>query len=230
VQAGYLWGKGGARERTLGLEVGYQAMKDLWISAGYNWLGLKDRDLTGADYTSKGIYLRLRFKFDETSLGFAPAGVAPPRPAPAPAPVAAAPAPAPEPAPAPAPVPVPAKTVLQSEALFDFGQSTLKPAAHAELDALAARIADSGYEVVLTVGHTDSVGSEAVNQKLSGQRAEAVRQRLIAGGVDASRIQAQGRGEAEPVASNATAQGRAQNRRVEITVTGVKQVTADSEK
>ncbi|MDB5939412.1 MAG: conserved repeat domain protein, partial [Polaromonas sp.] len=42
VQAGYLWGKGGARERTLGLEVGYQAMKDLWISAGYNWLGLKD--------------------------------------------------------------------------------------------------------------------------------------------------------------------------------------------
>lgn len=125
---------------------------------------------------------------------------------------------------------MPAKTVLQSEALFDFGQSTLKPAAHAELDALAARIADSGYEVVLTVGHTDSVGSEAVNQKLSGQRAEAVRQRLIAGGVDASRIQAQGRGEAEPVASNATAQGRAQNRRVEITVTGVKQVTADSEK
>jgi len=70
VQAGYLWGKGGAGQTTLGLEAGYQVAKNLWVSAGYNWLGLKDDDLAGADYTSKGAYLRMRFKFDETTLGF----------------------------------------------------------------------------------------------------------------------------------------------------------------
>ena len=49
-------------------------MKDLWVSAGYNFVGLKDRDLTANEYTSKGAYIRLRFKFDETTLGFASAG------------------------------------------------------------------------------------------------------------------------------------------------------------
>ena len=224
VQAGLLWGKGGARQRTLGLEVGYQAMKDLWLSAGYNWLGLQDKDLTGADYTSKGIYLRLRYKFDETGLGFAPAGTpAPPRiepvPEPVPAPVAAAPAP---PA-APVPAPVPAKTVLQGEAFFDFAQSTLKPAAHTVLNALAERITAGGYTVVLSVGHTDSTGTDAFNQKLSEQRAQAVRAYLIAKGVEASLITAEGRGEIQPVADNRTAEGRALNRRVEIEVTGQRQ-------
>ncbi|MDB5940264.1 MAG: outer membrane protein precursor, partial [Polaromonas sp.] len=224
VQAGYLWGKGGARERTLGLEVGYQAMKDLWISAGYNWLGLKDKDLTGADYTSKGIYLRLRFKFDETSLGFAPAGAArnnlvPQMPAAAPAP-AAEPTPESEAAPVVA-VPL-AKTTLQSEAFFDFGQAVLKPQAHGTLDELAGRIKAMDYEVVITIGHTDSMGAQALNQKQSEQRAQAVRAHLIAQGVEASRITAQGRGDSQPVADNRTAEGRAQNRRVEIEVTGQK--------
>jgi hypothetical protein len=49
-------------------------MKDLWVSAGYNFVGLKDRDLTANEYTSKGVYIRLRFKFDETGLGFPSAG------------------------------------------------------------------------------------------------------------------------------------------------------------
>jgi hypothetical protein len=51
-------------------------MKDLWVSAGYNFVGLKDRDLTANEYTSKGAYIRLRFKFDETGLGFPSAGAA----------------------------------------------------------------------------------------------------------------------------------------------------------
>jgi len=74
VQAGLLYGKGGALQKTAGVEIGYQVMKDLWVSAGYNFVGLKDRDLTANEYTSKGAYIRLRFKFDETTLGFASAG------------------------------------------------------------------------------------------------------------------------------------------------------------
>jgi hypothetical protein len=78
LQAGLLYGKDGALQRTAGIELGYQLAKDLWISAGYNVVGLRDRDLTANEYTSKGAYIRLRFKFDETGLGFAPAGAAPP--------------------------------------------------------------------------------------------------------------------------------------------------------
>ena len=48
-----------------GVETGYLVMENLWLSAGYNWRGFRDRDLTGSDYTAKGLYLRLRWKFDE---------------------------------------------------------------------------------------------------------------------------------------------------------------------
>lgn len=69
AQAGVLWGSGGAQQRTMGLEAGYQVVKNLWLSFGYNFVGLQDADLAGANYTSQGAYLRLRFKFDETTLG-----------------------------------------------------------------------------------------------------------------------------------------------------------------
>lgn len=69
VQAGAMLGRGGARQNTLGFEVGYQAVKNVWVSAGFNVLGLRDPDLAGADHTSRGVYLRLRFKFDENSFG-----------------------------------------------------------------------------------------------------------------------------------------------------------------
>lgn len=74
VQAGLLHGSGGALRKTAGFEVGYQVYKDLWVSAGYNFVGLKDRDLTAGEYTSEGAFVRLRFKFDETGLGFASTG------------------------------------------------------------------------------------------------------------------------------------------------------------
>ncbi|MFM6986957.1 MAG: hypothetical protein ACKOXQ_10085, partial [Hydrogenophaga sp.] len=70
IQAGYLFGKGGAAQKTLGLELGYQLVPSLWLSAGYNVLGLKDPDLTGQNYTSRGAYIRLRWKFDEAVLQF----------------------------------------------------------------------------------------------------------------------------------------------------------------
>ncbi|MEJ1167111.1 hypothetical protein V9K97_25730 [Variovorax sp. CCNWLW186] len=86
IQAGLLYGKGGSLQKTAGVELGYQMAKDLWISAGYNFVGLHDRDLTANEYTSKGAYIRLRFKFDETGLGFPSAGAAaPPASASAPA-------------------------------------------------------------------------------------------------------------------------------------------------
>nr|WP_295382916.1 hypothetical protein [uncultured Pseudacidovorax sp.] len=74
VQGGLLHGSGGALQKSLGLELGYQVMKDLWFSVGYNALGLSDRDLTAGEYTSRGAYMRLRFKFDETGLGFERSG------------------------------------------------------------------------------------------------------------------------------------------------------------
>ncbi len=57
--------QGGSRQWANGIEVGYLLAQNLWLSAGHNWSGFSDRDLTGADYTARGPYLRLRFKFDE---------------------------------------------------------------------------------------------------------------------------------------------------------------------
>jgi OOP family OmpA-OmpF porin len=71
---------------------------------------------------------------------------------------------------------------------------------------------------VIAEGHTDSIGSDAYNQKLSEQRAESVRRYLVNGGIEAGRISTEGFGESRPVASNQTADGRAQNRRVELRV------------
>lgn len=70
VQAGLLRGSGGALRKTFGVELGYQVYRNLWLSGGYNFVGLSDRDLTAGEYTSKGAYIRLRFKFDERTLGF----------------------------------------------------------------------------------------------------------------------------------------------------------------
>lgn len=76
VQAGMLMGDGNAQQHTLGLELGYQLSQGLWFSAGYNLIGLHDPDLTGADYTDSGIYVRLRFKFDERLFSGASANAA----------------------------------------------------------------------------------------------------------------------------------------------------------
>lgn len=83
---------------------------------------------------------------------------------------------------------------------------------------MVARIQAINLDVVIAVGHTDSMGSEAHNQRLSLRRAEAVNAYLVNQGVPVDRIRTEGRGESQPMASNDTAQGRSQNRRVEITV------------
>jgi outer membrane protein OmpA-like peptidoglycan-associated protein len=108
---------------------------------------------------------------------------------------------------------------LPGEVMFRTGQATLLPRAREKLDALAEALLrlDTDQRFVIE-GHTDSTGSDRVNERLSRQRAAAVRAYLIKQGVDADRIEAIGRGEDEPVASNANPEGRANNRRVEIVV------------
>ena len=133
----------------------------------------------------------------------------------------AAPAPAAVVAPAPAPA-VASKVTYSADAFFDFDKSVLKPAGKAKLDDLTGKIKDINLEVIIAVGHTDSIGSDAYNQKLSVRRAEAVKAYLVSKGIEKSRVYTEGKGKKQPVADNKTAAGRAQNRRVEIEVVGTK--------
>jgi outer membrane protein OmpA-like peptidoglycan-associated protein len=108
---------------------------------------------------------------------------------------------------------------LSADALFDFDKSDLKAAGLASLDSLVERIKGVQLDVVIAVGHTDSVGSEAYNNRLGLARAESVKAYLVAKGVDVKRVRAVSKGESQPIADNATEEGRAKNRRVDIEVT-----------
>lgn len=141
------------------------------------------------------------------------APAAAPLPAPAPAPVAVAPA---------APVPVSEKVSFSAEALFDFDKAIVKADGKAALDGLLAKLQGMNTEVMVTVGHTDAVGTDVYNQKLSQRRAEAVKAYLVTGGIASARVYTEGKGEAQPVADNKSAAGRAQNRRVTVEVVGTR--------
>jgi len=137
----------------------------------------------------------------------------------------AAPAPAPAPAPkavVPAPVVSSTKVTLLADALFDFDKSVIKPEGAAKLNDLAAKLKAVTVEVIIVIGHTDSVGSLAYNKKLSLKRAEAVKAYLVKNGVEASRVYTEGKAFSEPVADNKTAAGRALNRRAVVEVVGTK--------
>ena len=148
-------------------------------------------------------------------------------PAPAAAPAPAAPAPAPAAAPTPAPVGAPVapateKVSFAADAFFDFDKAVLKPEGKAKLDDLADKVKGITLEVIIAVGHTDSVGTDGYNQKLSEKRSEAVKSYLVGKGIEASRVYVEGKGEKQPVADNKSADGRAKNRRVEIEVVGTR--------
>ena len=142
-------------------------------------------------------------------------------PAPAPAPVAA-PAATPAPAAPAAPVVAATKVTYAADAFFDFNKSVIKPEGKAKLDDLIGKIQGINLEVIIAVGHTDSVGSDAYNQKLSVRRSEAVKAYLVSKGIEKNRVYTEGKGEKQPVADNKTAEGRAKNRRVEIEVVGTR--------
>lgn len=143
----------------------------------------------------------------------------PPKAAPAPAP---APAPAKPAAPPAPPKPVSEKVTFAADAFFDFDKAVLKPEAKAKLDDLVSKTGGINLEVIIAVGHTDSVGTDAYNQKLSVRRSEAVKAYLVSKGVEKNRVYTEGKGEKQPVADNKTAEGRAKNRRVEIEVVGTR--------
>nr|WP_249172610.1 OmpA family protein [Burkholderia dolosa] len=125
-------------------------------------------------------------------------------------------------APAPAAAPVPAapaaveKVSLTGDAYFATDSATLTPAARAALDKLLNRQGDRHFSRIEVTGYTDAVGSDAYNVALSRRRADAVAAYLRERGLNADSFVATGKGKANPVASNATAEGRASNRRVEI--------------
>jgi len=149
----------------------------------------------------------------------------PPPPPPPPAPVAAPPPPpppAPPPPPPPPPAPTSEKVTFAADAFFDFDKAVLKPEARAKLDDLASKTSGINLEVIIAVGHTDSVGSDAYNQKLSVRRAEAIKAYLVSKGIEKNRVYTEGKGEKQPVADNRTSEGRAKNRRVEIEVVGTR--------
>ena len=125
-----------------------------------------------------------------------------------------------QPEPQPQPQPVTGKVTYAADAFFDFDKSVLKPAGRASLDDLAAKIQGINVETIISTGHTDSIGTDAYNQRLSLRRANAVKAYLVSKGIPANRIVVEGKGERQPVASNATREGRAKNRRVEIEVVG----------
>jgi len=158
----------------------------------------------------------------------APATMAAPAPMPAPAP-AGPPTAAPAPAPAAAPVapaviaaPTSEKVTFAADAFFDFDKSVLKPEGRAKLDDLTSKMSGLNLEVIIAVGHTDSVGSDSYNQRLSIRRSEAVKAYLVSKGVEKNRVYTEGKGEKQPVADNKTSEGRAKNRRVEIEVVGTR--------
>lgn len=146
----------------------------------------------------------------------APKAMPPVAPTPTPTPTAKTPTP---------PVvaaPVASKVTYAADAFFDFNKSVLKPEGKAKLDDLVGKVKGINLEVIIAVGHTDSVGSDAYNQKLSVARSEAVKAYLVSQGIEKNRVYTEGKGEKQPVADNKTAEGRAKNRRVEIEVVGTR--------
>jgi OOP family OmpA-OmpF porin len=135
----------------------------------------------------------------------------------APAPVAAAPKAAPAPQP-----PAASKVTYAADAFFDFDKAVLKKEGKAKLDDLVQKVKGINLEVIIAVGHTDAIGADGYNQKLSVRRSEAVKAYLVSKGIEKNRVYTEGKGEKQPVADNKTKEGRAKNRRVEIEVVGTR--------
>lgn len=160
-------------------------------------------------------------------------------------PVAAAPASASAPAPAmiaavapaaePVRPPLPQKISFLDDVLFDFNKSVLKPEGKTMLDGLARQLEGATYDVILATGHTDRLGANAYNQKLSERRAHAVKDYLVSNNIQAGRIDAEGKGETQPVTKADDCRGAKStkviaclqpDRRVDVEMKGTKPVTA----
>jgi len=117
---------------------------------------------------------------------------------------------------------------FDSGILFDVDKTALKSAAKSNLDNLSASLTKNPQTNILIVGHTDDTGSDNYNMDLSVRRAESVKSYLVADGVSSGRLSTTGKGESEPIADNTTADGRAQNRRVEIAIVANDQMKSEA--
>lgn len=235
-QLGLLYGQGGALQKTLGGELGYQVYRDIWVSGGYNFVGLTDRDLAANEYTSKGPYVRMRMKFDEATLGLAtpdpanPAGattktgatlvVVPESLARQPDAPALEMATKLETVPA---APQPEKTSLRSDALFDPGQSVIRRGSIGVLNEQFARIEKRRSRAVIELVNSDGnavPGGEA--HSIDQDRAETIQHFLVAKGIAASRIQVTDLSPGAPGGSGPGSPAEAGGgRRTAITVEGI---------
>lgn len=214
AQGGYFTGLSGRLSHSApgfstGMGIGYKLTPTLTVEVFGRWntsfMSPRPKDLgpgqvpqerLGDDIEWATGGLGLRYAFPET-------------PPPPPPPVVELPQVAP---------PVQRKIVLRN-VLFDFDRSDIRPDSAPVLDEAVALLKEAGDIDIVAEGHTDSIGTAAYNLKLSQRRANAVRQYLIDHGVAANRIRTEGFGKSRPVASNDTAEGRAQNRRVELRIT-----------
>ncbi|MFA7437381.1 outer membrane protein OmpA [Castellaniella sp.] len=121
---------------------------------------------------------------------------------------------------APVVAPVASKVVINADTFFDFDKYNLKPEGKLVLDQVAQQAKAINLETVIAVGYTDSIGTQEYNLGLSERRANTVKQYLIGQGIPTDRIYTEGKGKLDPIATNKTAAGRAQNRRVEIEIVG----------
>lgn len=117
---------------------------------------------------------------------------------------------------------------FDSGILFDFDQSILKPSARINVESLATSLKNNPETNILIVGHTDATGTDAYNYRLSERRAAAVKAYTQSQGISSSRLTTEGRGETEPIASNESEAGRAQNRRVEIVIVANEKLKAEA--
>ncbi len=230
MTAGYWYNK---YDYTDGQMAGYASFYPYFQSLGTSTtsFGTNNTWNTGAfanpSYTQSIFYLTVTYKFGTPPQ---PIPAMPMAQAQAPAPVVAPPpAPAPRPAtPAPAPAPQVQKITLDSKVLFDFDRAVLKPEGKAAIDSMVvAKLAQmQKLEVVLVTGHTDRIGTEAYNQKLSERRADSVRDYLVSKGVDKAKIETIGLGEKQPVVQcdqknlKALIECLQPNRRVEVQAKG----------
>jgi OOP family OmpA-OmpF porin len=125
------------------------------------------------------------------------------------------------------PKPTSEKVTFAADALFDFDKAVVKSEGQEKLSDLVSKLGGMNLEVIIAVGHTDAIGTDTYNQKLSVRRAEAVKAFLISKGIEANRVYTEGKGKKQPVADNKSAEGRAKNRRVEIEVVGTRMVNPD---
>lgn len=136
-------------------------------------------------------------------------------------------------APAATPKPAAQKVTLAADALFDFDKAVLRPEGKAKLDDVTGKLKGMKLEVIIAVGHTDRIGSDKYNQKLSEKRAEAVKAYLVGKGVEPNRVYTEGKGEKQPVTGDKCGKSEKKSkqlieclqpdRRVEIEVIGTQQ-------